>query len=126
MRTVEMCPECAKEYHNPGDRQFHAQPMRLLNAGQNWNCGTNTALAVGGDESLRHPAVAIRDGLIVAVKGPVGFQLMVDASNEWAVRRLGPRRRREVNPFAPMFYSLQAIPDHACFDEMEERLLCSP
>ena len=83
MRIFGMCPECAKEYHNPGDRQFHAQPMRLLNAGQNWNCGTNTALAVGGDESLRHPAVAIRDGLIVAVKGLVGFQLMVDASNEW-------------------------------------------
>ena len=125
MRTFEMCPKYAKQYHNPGDRQFHAQP----NASP--KCGPELELWDEQGSSWRRRvaaprAVAIRDGLIVAVKGPVRFQLMVDASKEWAVRRLGHRRRREVNPFAPMFYSLQAIPDHACFDEMEERLLCSP
>src|SRR5215469_8321267 len=25
MQVFEMCPECAKEYHNPGNRQFLAQ-----------------------------------------------------------------------------------------------------
>ena len=50
------------------------------------------------DDALRRTAWAIKDGLIVAVKGLGGFHLMVDAANESAVRRLRQRKRREEKP----------------------------
>ena len=127
MRTFEMCPECAEEYHNPNDRRFHAQPNACPKCGPHvelWD--ENGHLVVHGYESVRQAVTAIRNGLIVAVKGLGGFHLIVDAGNESAVRRLRNRKRREEKPFALMFASLGQVNEHAQVDPMEERLLCSP
>jgi hydrogenase maturation protein HypF len=127
MRIFEMCPECSEEYHNPRDRRFHAQPNACPKCGPQLELWDETG-AVGrhGDDALRQAAVAISDGLIVAVKGLGGFHLMVDASDEAAVCRLRRRKRREEKPFALMFPSLQKIAEYAIVDPMEERLLRSP
>ena len=127
MRIFEMCPECSEEYHNPRDRRFHAQPNACPKCGPHLELWNETG-AVGrhGDDALRQAAAAIRDGLIVAVKGLGGFHLMVDASNEAAVCRLRQRKRREEKPFALMFPSLRGVVEHALVDAMEERLLRSP
>jgi hydrogenase maturation protein HypF len=83
-------------------------------------------VAAHGYESLQRAVIALCDGLIVAIKGLGGFHLMADASNEWAVRRLRHRKRREEKPFALMFPSLKTVTNHAEIDAMEGRLLCSP
>ena len=75
-----MCPECAEEYHNPRDRRFHAQPNACPKCGPHLELWDATGGLVGkNDEALQRAAAAIRDGLIVAVKGLGGFHLMVDA-----------------------------------------------
>jgi hydrogenase maturation protein HypF len=79
-----------------------------------------------GDEALRRAAAAVKDGLVVAVKGLGGFHLMVDARNESAVCRLRQRKRREEKPFALMLPSLNDIRQHAEVDAIAERLLRSP
>jgi hydrogenase maturation protein HypF len=127
MRIFEMCAECLEEYHNPRDRRFHAQPNACPKCGPHLELWAETgAVKSRGDDALLRAAAAIRDGLVVAVKGLGGFHLMVDAANEAAVIRLRQRKRREEKPFALMFPSLQGIVDYAVVDAMEERLLRSP
>ncbi len=127
MRVFEMCPECAEEYHNPRDRRFHAQPNACTKCGPHlelWDA-SGTVLAKR-DEALQRAASAIREGLIVAVKGLGGFHLIVDATNDSAVRRLRQRKRREEKPFALMCPSLDAAAELATIEALEERLLLSP
>jgi hydrogenase maturation protein HypF len=127
MRIFEMCEECSAEYHNPRDRRFHAQPNACPKCGPHLELwGETGAVKSRGDDGLLRTAAAIRDGMIVAVKGLGGFHLMVAATNEAAVIRLRQRKRREEKPFALMFPSLREISEHAIVDAMEGRLLRSP
>jgi hydrogenase maturation protein HypF len=127
MRVFEMCAECAEEYHNPRDRRFHAQPNACPKCGPHlelWD--TAGAVLAEQDEALHRAAVAVRDGLIVAAKGLGGFHLIVDATNDSAVRRLRQRKRREEKPFALMCPSLEAVAELATIEMLEKRLLLSP
>lgn len=110
MKAFPLCPECEAEYRDPLDRRFHAQPiacprcgpqLRLLDAG-----GAERAR---GDAALTRAAAELLDGRIVALKGLGGFQLLVDATADEAVRRLRQRKQREEKPFAVMFPSLAAM-----------------
>ena len=89
MRQFPLCAACAAEYTDPNCRRFHAEPIACP------ECGPQLALwnAAGrgdGDTArgLLEAATALRGGMIVALKGLGGFQLLVDAGNEAAVRRL--------------------------------------
>ena len=121
MRIFEMCPECAEEYHDPRKRRFHAQPNACSKCGPQMELWDGHVVA-HGYESLYRAVIAICDGLIVAVKGLGGFHLMVDSSNDWVVRRLRHRKRREEKPFALMFPSLQTVTKHAQVDPLEEAI----
>jgi len=126
MRHFEMCRECREEYENPLDRRFHAQPNACP------DCGPNVELWEPSGAALRthHPAIvwagnAIRAGKILALKGLGGFQLLVDARSEEAVRRLRKRKHREGKPFAVMFPSFELLCQEVEVSEAEERLLQS-
>jgi hydrogenase maturation protein HypF len=62
MAGFTMCVACQAEYDDPGDRRFHAQPNACP------VCGPKVAFGeFDGPEAMEAAAVAIRDGLIVAV-----------------------------------------------------------
>jgi hydrogenase maturation protein HypF len=126
MRGFTMCPACAREYHDPGDRRFHAQPNACPICGPRvtWWTGNGAALA-GGDEAVRSVVDALRGGSIVAVKGLGGFHLMVDARQECAVRRLRRRKHREEKPFATMYPSIANVRRDCDVSPIEARLLLS-
>jgi hydrogenase maturation protein HypF len=126
MQEFEMCEECLEEYENPRDRRFHAQPNACPKCGPRvelWG-KSGTILSMHHDAILQ-AAESIRDGKIVALKGIGGFQLLVDARNDEAVKRLRARKHREEKPFALMFPSLLAVEDECEVSETEERLLLS-
>ena len=75
---------------------------------------------------LKQTVDLIRQGKIIALKGLGGFQLIVDATNDEAVRELRKRKHREEKPFALMFPSIESIKEVCEVSEIEERVLCSP
>jgi hydrogenase maturation protein HypF len=127
MKKFTMCPACDREYHDPLDRRFHAQPNACPFCGPHRELWDRKGARLSDREvALRLAADKIRDGQIVALKGVGGFQLIVDARNESALRRLRERKRREEKPFAVMYPTVASVREDCAVSELEERLLLSP
>lgn len=127
MDGFPLCDACRTEYQDPSSRRFHAEAIACP------DCGPQLALwDRGGREvavraaALRAAVDALRCGLIVAVKGLGGYQLLVAACNEAAVQRLRQRKRRPRKPLALMFPSLRAAEAVAQISALESALLLSP
>ena len=111
MAGFEMCAACQGEYDDPRDRRFHAQPNACP------VCGPAARLvdragqplpAADARDAVKAAAHALRDGLIVAVKGIGGYHLACRADSERAVATLRARKHREDRPFALMAPDLAA------------------
>lgn len=127
MRSFTMCPECHREYEDPLNRRFHAQPNACPACGPWLELrGPNSEILGARQEALDSALQALKQGLIVAVKGVGGFHLMADAGSEEAVQRLRSRKHREEKPFGLMFPRLQSVREACCVTPLEERLLLSP
>ncbi|MDE3033792.1 MAG: carbamoyltransferase HypF, partial [Acidobacteriota bacterium] len=127
MKGFPLCPDCAREYRDPGDRRFHAQPVACPACGPQLRLETpdGTQLAER-DEALRGAADALLRGEILALKGLGGYQLLVDATSGPAVRRLRARKHREEKPFAVMFPDLESLQAACEVSDAEAALLTSP
>ncbi|MEZ5317996.1 MAG: carbamoyltransferase HypF [Vicinamibacterales bacterium] len=127
MRAFTLCPDCAREYDDPADRRFHAQPVACP------ACGPRLALwrADGSelardDDAIAAVVEALGRGRIVAVQGIGGFQLLVDAANGAAVRRLRRRKHRDEKPFALMAPSIEMVRALCHVNAAEAALLAAP
>jgi len=126
MAEFEMCEDCKAEYTNPLDRRFHAEPTACPKCGPQvslWN-EKGTAITEKNDAILK-TAELIKQGKIVALKGIGGFQLLVDANNDNAVKELRTRKHRSEKPFALMFPDLDSVRVVCNVSEQEEALLKS-
>ena len=126
MKKFKMCAECEREYHDPDDYRFHAQPNACPACGpqlEMWDAVGNPVAQ--RDEALRLAADVARDGKILALKGLGGFQLIADARNEAVVQELRRRKHRSEKPFALLYPSLELAREHCRISELEERLLTS-
>jgi hydrogenase maturation protein HypF len=126
MASFVMCEECRAEYEDPRNRRFHAQPNACPKCGPQlaWLDARGQELQ-RADEALLAATRALREGAVVALKGIGGFQLLVDARSEDAVRRLRARKRREEKPLALMLPSLAAAQCSCEINEVEQQLLTS-
>ena len=127
MKRFTMCEACQREYDDPLDRRFHAQPNACPVCGPHLELWAPDGGAVAmREDAVRVAVTALRDGLIVAVKGLGGFHLLTDARNHGGVERLRDLKHREEKPFALMYPDLVALVDDAPPDAAEVRLLTSP
>lgn len=127
MKKFTMCRACSDEYHDPANRRFHAQPNACPHCGPHLELWDENGLVLATkDGALAQAEEAIRQGKIVALKGLGGFQLLVDARNEDAVRRLRQRKHREEKPFALMYPTLESVQSDSAVSTLEERILLSP
>jgi len=127
MKRFAMCADCYREYRDPMDRRFHAQPVACPRCGPNlelWDAGGS--ILAQRDDALIQAAQMVCEGKIVALKGLGGFQLIVDARDEHAIRELRARKRREEKPFALLYPSIELVRRDCQVSELEERLLLSP
>jgi len=126
MNEFAMCADCRSEYEDIADRRFHAEPTACAACGPRVELldADGSVLASAG-EALDKAAHALLAGRIVALKGIGGYHLMVDATDEAAVRRLRDRKERPTKPLAilvPSFPDAHAI---ALLHPADEALLLS-
>jgi hydrogenase maturation protein HypF len=127
MKKFDMCAACRKEYEDPMDRRFHAQPNACPACGPRLELWDETGAPISHDhEALSRAIETLHGGGIIAVKGLGGFHLMVDARDETAVVRLRARKHRDEKPLALMFPSLESARSLCEVSALEERLLLSP
>jgi hydrogenase maturation protein HypF len=120
MRRFRMCQRCLAEYDNPADRRFHAEPIACP------DCGPQLAWGqMHGEAALNAAVVAIGAGGIAAVKGIGGYQLVCDATNDRAVRRLRLVKSRPTKPFAVMVATVPRARLLADVDATEAALMAS-
>ncbi len=127
MARFQQCPACLAEYQDPADRRYHAQPNACPVCGPQlalWN--PDASVRATHDAALRAAAQAIRDGLVVAVKGLGGFHLLADADRPEAVARLRRGKLRDEKPFAIMVPDLASARALCVISPVEERVLISP
>ena len=125
MREFLMCDKCRKEYEDPMDRRFHAQPNACGNCGPQYVLIHKNREIEGIDSIINNICALIKDGNIIAIKGIGGFHLACDAQNEEAVEKLRTGKNRERKPFAVLMPDIDTVRNYVYLDEHEEQLLLS-
>ncbi len=127
MRSFPLCDDCRREYENPSDRRFHAETIACPRCGPRLSLLSPAGEEIAGDDrALESAASALREGLVVALRGVGGFQLLVDATNQDAVLALRRRKRRDEKPFAVLFADTRAAAVEAELSAEEMRALVGP
>ena len=119
MTDFPFCPDCLRDYKDPGDRRYHAQGFSCP------KCGPRLALYDHAENELKSPVEEtvrlLKEGRILAIKGVGGFHLCCMMS---ATGLLRERRNRPQQPFALMA-PLETIEKYAFVNEGERELLDS-
>jgi hydrogenase maturation protein HypF len=122
MHRFAMCADCEREYHDPENRRFHAQPVACP------ACGPELALHnsrpdVEHTDLVTRTAELLGAGKIVAIRGLGGFHLAADAADEGAVAELRRRKDRAQKPLAMMAPDIETCRRYAHVNEDEAALL---
>jgi hydrogenase maturation protein HypF len=131
MAVFEMCPDCRREYEDPLDRRFHAQPVACPACGPRlWLAApSGAALEPAPADPVAEARARLLRGEIVAIKGVGGFHLAAVASDEAAVATLRRRKGRDGTdrgkPFAVMARDLDQAREVAEVGPAEAALLAS-
>ena len=124
MAPFRMCPVCRREYEDPLNRRFHAQPNACPVCGPSLRLVDNAGNEASGDP-IEKTLGLLEKGKIVAIKGLGGFHLACNAKDEVAVALLRARKFREDKPFAVMCRDIEEIRQLCEVSEDEETLLGS-
>ena len=126
MANFAMCENCRREYADPSNRRFHAQPVACPACGPQpfiADCKGNIVADKNG--WLKKTWEILHDGKILALKGIGGFHLVCNARNVDALNELRVRKGREAKPFAIMCRDLDTARSLCNISEAERKLLVS-
>ncbi|MDT8387129.1 MAG: carbamoyltransferase HypF [Thiogranum sp.] len=129
MAAFPLCEACRSEYLDPSHRRFHAEPIACPDCGPHLQYRDCTVAIDETDAALSAAEEALRQGLIIAVKGVGGYHLVCDAGNAEAIERLRQRKPRPHKPLAVMYSDhdgLAALRQAVNLDALEQQFLCSP
>ena len=124
MDKFTMCKSCQKEYEDPLNRRYHAQPISCN------NCGPKLELSLDNEtidctDIYITTAKYIKEGKIGAIKGIGGFHIVCDSSNDETIQRLRKYKNRPTKPFAIMCKDIEQIKLFAKITKKEQSVLNS-
>lgn len=136
MRDFAMCDHCREEYTDSRNRRFHAHPIACPECGpfvelrETHSQFPTSAPRVSSIE-IRVSAILkarrlLREGYIVAIKGPGGFHLACDASNPYTLAELRDRKGRSDKPFTVMAADIDTVASICQLQRGERFLLEGP
>lgn len=119
MSTFEICHDCEKEYNNPLDRRFHAQPVSCNHCGPQFQYISHEGKEQDIAKLLKQVTETIDKGGIIAIKGMGGFHLTGNALDEKALHQLREIKKRDSKPFAVLFKNIEEARNYAFIDNEE-------
>ncbi len=127
MDAFPLCDACEYEYGDSGDRRFHAQTTCCPACGPRiWATTAEKHTITDSRQALAAIAQVVRDGGIAAIKGVGGYQLLVDATNGAAIRRLRALKQRNSKALAVMMRDVAEAERYVVLDLPELDWLASP
>ncbi len=127
MGAFEQCRDCRDEYRDPGGRRYRAAANSCQVCGPHieYEIAGEMRVVAHGVEAIRYAARDLLRGRIVALRGPGGFELAVDATSDEGVRQLRERKARDQRPFAVLVRTVDEARQLGVVDAEEERCLSS-
>ncbi|MDO4411223.1 MAG: carbamoyltransferase HypF [Akkermansia sp.] len=125
MKGFEMCEECRREYEDEKDRRFHAQPIACPKCGPQLQLRDKDGQEITPPHLWEEVTARLKAGQIIGMLGVGGFQLLVDATQEEAVKRLRQRKGRDARPFAVMVPNISYGEKLGKLNKQERKLLLS-
>ncbi|MBO7669771.1 MAG: carbamoyltransferase HypF, partial [Oscillospiraceae bacterium] len=122
MTAFPRCPGCEGEYHDIGNRCYHAQPDCCPVCGPSLRFYDAAGQPKAGD-AAKLARDALKEGKIVAVKGLGGFHLACRCEDPAIAIRLRRRKQRDEKPFALMCRDLSAVKRICAVSAAEEKIL---
>ena len=125
MKEFEMCAICSDEYKNPLDRRFHAQPVACNHCGPVYTAYIGETVINDYQTIVDKIAYTLIKGGIVALKGVGGFNWLVDATNDEAIKKLRELKKRYTKPFAVMCHNEDWVNENMVVSDEEWQQLSS-
>ena len=126
MAKFKLCPDCQKEYDEPLNRRFHAQPNACIKCGPKLLLIDNKGNIIDKKNPIASVCSLIKKGKIIGIKSLGGFQIACNATDDRVVNELRKRKNRPSKPFALMFKNVSTIKKYLIINKKEEQSLTSP
>lgn len=123
MAPFALCADCARDYGDPADRRFHAEPIACPACGPRLRLIRLDGGEIGAPDALAETLRLLDAGEIIAIRGLGGFHLACDATRADTVAALRVRKRRDARPFALMARDIAMVRHHAEVDDAAEAAL---
>ncbi|MDQ7089414.1 MAG: carbamoyltransferase HypF [Methylococcales bacterium] len=121
MAKFTPCSDCQADYNTPENRRFHSQTLACSHCGpQLFQLTPSATLLATTLTTIIH---SLKQGKIIALKGVGGFQLIVDATNDEAVKRLRLKKQRPHKPFALLVETLAEAESLCHLNAIEQQTL---
>ncbi len=113
----KLCSDCEEEYSDPNSRRFFSQTMSCENCGPKIQLHSNSQQTLPAkpprntlpNDAFKACALALKAGKIGIIKGIGGFQLIANALDEHAIKRIRALKQRPDQALAVMFRDLETF-----------------
>lgn len=124
MANFNLCSACKRDFLNPENRRFHAQPLSCKDCHIPLTFFSKNQI-FSNEDAITQCALLIQQGGIVAIKGIGGFALACSIKHQKSIQKIRDFKQRPFKPFAIMVKDIAMARQYAFVSKQEEKVLLS-